>query len=132
MADHILTFIGANLLLDNMNYLLKIYRPDLSLQLANVTDYGSVSCHGGEMGSKTLSYQSPLNAGALSIEEKEIREQAEQIALLYYIVYDSLAGFDKTGEFRMKLNNTFLLDYDSLRKKVNLSSMQFKKHLPDI
>ena len=84
------------------------------------------------MASKTLSYQSPLNAGALSIEEKEIREQAEQIALLYYIVYDSLAGFDQTGEFRMKLNNTFLLDYDSLRKKVNLSSMQFKKHLPNI
>ena len=61
----------------------------------------------------------PFLGGPLAFcDDPEIKEQAEEIALLYYIVYNSLAGYDRTGDFEAKLNNTFLWDYDSMHNKV--------------
>ena len=120
-AGHILTFIGANLLLNNMNYILQMYNPEMALRQASCTILGNNK----SIPQPTL--DSSLINHSMYFEENEIREQAEEIALLYYIVYISLAGYDQTNEFNTKLNSNFLWDYKTMSDKVTRSCMVLRR-----
>jgi hypothetical protein len=113
ILEHILTFVGEDLLLENMNYLLQMYNPRMLLRRSSGASHFSADAD------DTDGIQQVETVGSVN-ETEQVKAQAEDIALLYYIVYSSLAAYDMSGQFNAKLNSDWLWDFESLRDKIGV------------
>uniref|UniRef100_A0A7S0QJ39 Ion transport domain-containing protein n=1 Tax=Cryptomonas curvata TaxID=233186 RepID=A0A7S0QJ39_9CRYP len=96
-----------------MNYLLQMYNPEMLLRRSPGAPHFSADANDSD------ETQQVETIGRVNKME-QVKAQAEDIALLYYIVYSSLAAYDKSGQFNAKLNSDWLWDFESLRGKIGV------------